>query len=140
MLVPQRGTPKGSALNKNPTFNTKKTQEDYSLSQRLKDYVAQSKNLAPGAGETPDYASITPPSEWISTVNTHEGRFKPFDGHNDQPRSFTSNKNNATAALDILESEHVLLTEGQKKVHLASQNDSRFRGNGYCYAFPFFED
>lgn len=134
MLVPQRGTPKGSVLNMDPKFSTKKTQEDYSLTERVKDYVAQSTDVATGAGETPEDASITPPSEWGSTVNTHEGSFKPLDNHNDQPRPFTANINNTKTASEILESEGVLLTGGQKKVHFAMQNDSRLHGNS-CSSF-----
>lgn len=137
MLVPQRGTSKSLTFDVDRTSNAKKTQEDYSLSQRLKDCGQESKNLASGTGETPEDASITPPSEWGSTVNTHEGSFKPFENHNDQLRSFTADGNNATTALDILEPEHVLLAEGQKKVHFARQSDSRFYGNCYYVLLHF---
>lgn len=120
MLVPQRGTPKDSVLYMDPKLSMKKSQEDSSLHQRLKDCVALSTNVASGAVETPEDASITPPSEWGFAVNTHEGSFKPLDSHNDQNRE---------AALDMLEMENALFPGGQKKVHFAAQNDSRFQGN-----------
>lgn len=126
MLVPHRGAPKGSSKTTGSTFDTKKMEDEGLLSQRLRDCVSRSKDMVSVVGETQDYASIIAPTEWGSTVNTHDESYKKFDGNSEQARSYAGHRTNDTVA-SIMESEHVPLVDGTKRVHFATNNHSRFQ-------------
>lgn len=118
LLGPQRGTSKISDLNASSTVDSKKTQDNVSLNQRMRDY--QTKNIVSIATDTQEDASITPPSISGSILSTREETYKPF-GVQDQPKSAADCKINDSASLLLLESEHV----GQKKVQFALGNNAR---------------
>lgn len=135
MLIPQQGPPKGSTTI-GSTFDTKKTEGEGLISQRLRGCISESKTTVSFVGETPDFASITTPSEWGSTVNMHDESSKMFNGHCEQPKSFAGCRNNNLVASSIVESEPVPLFEGPKKVHFSTGTDARFQGNGCCLISP----
>ncbi|KAK6132377.1 hypothetical protein DH2020_033868 [Rehmannia glutinosa] len=72
-LVPQRETSKESNIRPHSTNDVKKSKEDILHGHRLRASIPQS-NISGGNQEC---ASITPPSEWGSTVKAHEENFKP---------------------------------------------------------------
>ncbi|KAK6132376.1 hypothetical protein DH2020_033897 [Rehmannia glutinosa] len=72
-LVPQRETSKESNIRPHSTNDVKKSKEDILHGHRLRGSIPQS-NISGGNQEC---ASITPPSEWGSTVKAHEENFKP---------------------------------------------------------------
>lgn len=122
LLGPQRGTSKNSDLNASSTVDSKKTQDNVSLSQGVRDY--QTKNMVSIAADTQEDASITLPSISGSILSTQEETYKPF-GVQDKPKSAADCKINESASLLLLESEHV----GQKKVQFALGNNARAQGN-----------
>ncbi|XP_027093223.1 serine/threonine-protein kinase MPS1 [Coffea arabica] len=126
MLVPQRGAPKSSSITTGSTFDIKKIEDEGLLSQKLRDCVSRSKDMVSVVSETPECASINAPSEWGSTVNTRDEGYKKFDGKSKQARSHAGHKTNDTVA-SVMESEHVPLVDGTKRVHFATQTDSRFQ-------------
>ncbi|KAL2467512.1 putative protein kinase 1 [Forsythia ovata] len=128
LMVPQRGTSKESNLNPHPVFDAKKSNEEISPSHRLMDTTSQSKKVVSVSGDTQEDAPISPPSEWGSTINTHEGNFKPCNDHGDQHQPFPGSRSNNTVAPLVIEPEHVPLSEVQKKVRFASENYARTQG------------
>lgn len=123
LLGPQRETSKTSDLNVSSVVDSKKTEGDVSLSQRVRDYVAQTKSMAIGTDAQED-ASITPPSICGSVLSTQEEAYKPF-GVQDQQKSSAGCKINESGSLLLSESEQV----GQKKVQFALGNNGRAQGN-----------
>ncbi|CAI9778113.1 unnamed protein product [Fraxinus pennsylvanica] len=124
LAVPQRGTSKESNLNPHPTYDAKKSNEEILLNHRLMNSTSQSKKVVSFAVDVQEDASISPSSEWSSTIQ--EGNFKPCNDHGDQPQLFSgSRSNNTVASLMVVEPEHVPSSEVQKKVHFASENYAR---------------
>ncbi|XP_070055968.1 serine/threonine-protein kinase MPS1 isoform X3 [Nicotiana tomentosiformis] len=127
-VAPQRGASKGSTLNTDCALDTKKTQDEISLSHRLMECISQPKNIGSVTVEDQEDASM-PPSEYGSTVDAHEENYNSFNSLRDQPRSFAGRRSNITAASSVTECEHVLLAEGQKRVHFAADSTSKLQGN-----------
>lgn len=124
LVAPLRQASRGSTLNKDCTLEAKKTQDEIPLSHRLMECISQPKNIGSDTVEAQEDASM-PPSEYGSTVDAHEENYNSFNSLRDQPRSFTGHRSNITAASVVTECEHVLLAEGQKKVHFAADSTSR---------------
>ncbi|CAN4081353.1 unnamed protein product [Withania somnifera] len=124
LVAPLRQGSRGSTLNKDCTLEAKKTQDEISLSHRLIECISQPKDIGSDTVEAQEDASM-PPSEYGSTVDAHEENYNSFHSLRDQPRSFTGNRSNITAASVVTECEHVLSAEGQKKVHFAADSTSR---------------
>ncbi|XP_022880184.1 protein kinase 3-like isoform X2 [Olea europaea var. sylvestris] len=122
LAVPQRVTSKESDLNPHPTFDAKKSNEEILLSHRLMGSKSQSKKVVSVAVDAQEVAAVSPPSEWGSTINTHEENFKPSNVHGDQSQPFTGSRSNDAVASLVIEPEHVQLSEVQKKVHFASES------------------
>lgn len=115
-------------MNTDCTVEAKKTQDEIPLSHRLMECLSQPKSIGSDTVEAQEDASM-PPSEYGSTVDAHEENYNSFNSLRDQPRSFTGHRSNITSASLGTESEHVLLAEGQKKVHFAVDSTSRSQGN-----------
>ncbi|XP_016569991.1 serine/threonine-protein kinase MPS1 isoform X2 [Capsicum annuum] len=124
LVGPLRQASRGSTLNTDCTVEAKKTQDEIPLSHRLMECISQPKNIGSDTVEAQEDASM-PPSEYGSTVDTHGENYNSFNSLRDQPRSFTGQRSNITAASIVTECEHSLLAEGQKKVHFAADNTSR---------------
>ncbi|OIT28864.1 PREDICTED: serine/threonine-protein kinase mph1 isoform X1 [Nicotiana attenuata] len=122
-VAPQRGASKGSTLNRDCALDTKKTQDEISLSHRLMECISQPKNI--GSVNVEAQEDAMPPSEYGSTVDAHEENYNSFNSLRDQPRSFTGRRSNITAASSVTECEHILLAEGQKRVHFAADSSSK---------------
>ncbi|XP_051139045.1 serine/threonine-protein kinase MPS1 isoform X2 [Andrographis paniculata] len=111
-VVPQRGTPKGS--NHVPTNDQSK--EDAPPGDRLRVSEQQSKTAAPATGYNQEDASITPPSEWGSTVNAQNKSI----AQRDQSRlHITSGVNDAVTSLGA--EPRAAVAEVQRKVHFSSE-------------------
>ncbi|XP_075088967.1 serine/threonine-protein kinase MPS1-like isoform X3 [Nicotiana tabacum] len=126
-VAPQRGASKGSTLNTDCALDTKKTQDEISLSHRLMECISQPKNIGSVTVEAQEDAML--PSEYGSTVDAHEENYNSFNSLRDQPRSFTGRRSNITAASSVTECEHILLAEGQKRVHFAAESTSKSQGS-----------
>lgn len=126
-MAPQRGASKGSTLNTDCALDTKKTQDEISLSHRLMECISQPKNIGSVTVEAQEDAML--PSEYGSTVDAHEENYNSFNSLRDQPRSFTGRRSNITAASSVTECEHILLAEGQKRVHFAAESTSKSQGS-----------
>lgn len=124
LVAPLRQASRGSIVNTDCTVEAKKTQDEIPLSHRLMECISQPKNIGSDTVEAQEDASM-PPSEYGSTVDAHEENFNSFNSLRDQPRSFTGHRSNITSASLGTECEHVLLAEGQKKVHFADDSTSR---------------
>ncbi|XP_006351871.1 serine/threonine-protein kinase mph1 isoform X2 [Solanum tuberosum] len=123
-VAPVRQASRGSTVNTDCTVEAKKTQDEIPLSHRLMECISQPKNIGSDTVEAQEDASM-PPSEYGSTVDVHEENYNSFNSLRDQPRSFTGHRSNITSASLGTECEHVLLAEGQKKVHFAADSTSR---------------
>ncbi|XP_055834651.1 serine/threonine-protein kinase MPS1 [Solanum dulcamara] len=124
LVAPLRQASRGSTVNTDCTVEAKKTQDEIPLSHRLMECISQPKSIGSDTVEAQEDASM-PPSEYGSTVDAHEENYNSFNSLRDQPRSFTGHRSNITSASLGTESEHVLLAEGQKKVHFAVDSTSR---------------
>ncbi|CAN4121071.1 unnamed protein product [Withania somnifera] len=123
LVAPLRQASRGTS-NRDCTLEAKKTQDETPLSHRLMECISQPKNIGSDTVETQEDASM-PPSEYGSTVDAHEDNYDSFNSLRDHPRSFTDHRSNIGAASVVTECEHVLLAEGQKKVHFAADSTSR---------------
>lgn len=122
LVAPLRQASRGPTVNTDCTLEAKKTQDEIPLSHRLMECISQPKNIGSDTVEAQEGASM-PPSEYGS--DAHEENYNSFNSLRDQPRSFTGHRSNITAASLVTECEHVLLAEGQKKVHFAADSTSR---------------
>ncbi|WMV54106.1 hypothetical protein MTR67_047491 [Solanum verrucosum] len=126
-VAPVRQASRGSTVNTDCTVEAKKTQDEIPLSHRLMECISQPKNICSDTVEAQEDASM-PPSEYGSTVDMHEENYNSFNSLRDQPKSFTGHRSNITSASLGTDCEHVLLAEGQKKVHFAADSTSRSQG------------
>ncbi|KAK6114863.1 hypothetical protein DH2020_007132 [Rehmannia glutinosa] len=124
-LVPQRETSKESNIRPHSTNDVKKSKEDILHGHRLRASIPQS-NISGGNQEC---ASITPPSEWGSTVKAHEENFKPCNTQGDQHGlSIRSEINDAVALAGVEPEPGNVAAEVQRKVHFSSENIATSRG------------
>lgn len=107
----------------------KKAHDDILASHRLQGCISQPKNTASVVREIHEDESVTPPSDWNSTVNTHEQDFRSMNAQRDQIRSFEGCQSNITLESTVARSVDIPLVEGQKKVHYAADYNSRSQGN-----------
>lgn len=137
LVAPLRQASRGSTVNTDCTVEAKKTQDEIPLSHRLMECISQPKNISSDTVEAQEDASM-PPSEYGSTVDAHEENYNSFNSLRDQPRSFTGHRSNITSASLGTDCEHVLLAEGQKKVHFAADSTSRSQGNVIWSIYELF--
>ncbi|KAH7843619.1 hypothetical protein Vadar_018830 [Vaccinium darrowii] len=122
--VPQRETTKSSASNLGPTEGPRKTEQEVPGN----DSITQTVNTGPVLCETQLDASVTLPSICGTNTNTCEVGIKPFDEKRDHPRNFADDKSNETVTSLLVESQHVPIVDGQKKVQFSFGSNSRSRG------------
>ncbi|GFS41776.1 putative protein kinase 1 [Actinidia rufa] len=129
-VVPQRETSKGSASDLGPAVDLKKSQDEVfrSHDSRIGDCFSQTQNVVPVVLENQADASITPPSMSGTITNTYEDISKPFGVQRDQSRSFADNRNSVGVASALVQSRHVPLVDGQKKVQFSLGNNARSQG------------
>lgn len=125
MLVPQREAPKSSASNLGPTVDPRKTKEDVLGNSS----IAQTVNTGPVVCETQLDASMTLPFMCGTNTNSCEDDVKPFDVKRDQTRNFADYKSNETVTSVLVESQHVPMVDGRKKVQFSLGSNSRSQGN-----------
>ncbi|KAG9156343.1 hypothetical protein Leryth_009214 [Lithospermum erythrorhizon] len=118
-MVPQQGSSKEHRPMV-PKMEVKKSRDVISLRQQLRDCVSQPKDVVSVTNEAQEDTSITAPSEWCSSVDNLEGGTQAFNTNGNQLISFTEHRSNETVASLPVESQHVPLVEGQKKVHFVS--------------------
>ncbi|GER49218.1 kinase family protein [Striga asiatica] len=115
-LVPQQESSKESNLEPQSTNVAKSSKDDILQGPRLRGSIPQSKI----SGENHEAASITPPSEWGTTVNTNEENPKPFHIQRAQPGlSVRSGVNDAVAS--GVEPGNAV-ADVRRKVHFPSEN------------------
>ncbi|KAK6115552.1 hypothetical protein DH2020_007821 [Rehmannia glutinosa] len=125
--VRQPEATKDSNLQPYLTFDAKINKEDVPQSHRPRVSISQSKNVETMTGQNQEDASITPPSEWGSTVNTLQQNIKPSNAQRDQPARSGSNDTVAVETGNVL-------AEVQKKVHFATEKNAKSCGK------LFFQD
>ncbi|KAK3019763.1 hypothetical protein RJ639_003750 [Escallonia herrerae] len=94
LVGPQRETSKWSNSNVGAVVETKKMQDEISVSQRVRDYVMQTKSIVSVVTETQEDGLIT-----------CEEHLKHFDARKDQPLA-TGGKNNDTVSSSFVEYEY----------------------------------
>lgn len=124
-LVPHREISKDSNIKPHLTFDAKNSKEDVPQGHRLRFSVSHSKNMVTVTGENQEDGSMSPPSEWGSTVNTLEKDLR------DQPGDSAGSANNDIVAVETGN----VLAEVQKKVHFATDNDATSHGN-FVFQIP----
>nr|GMD81904.1 serine/threonine-protein kinase mph1 isoform X1 [Ipomoea batatas] len=127
-LLPRREVSNSSTKSVDPMCDMKKAHDDILASHRLQGCISQPKNIASVVRETHEDESVTPPSDWNSTVNTHEQDFRSMNAQRDQIRSFEGCQSNITLESTVARSVDIPLVEGQKKVHYAADYNSRSQG------------
>ncbi|XP_031099171.1 serine/threonine-protein kinase MPS1 isoform X2 [Ipomoea triloba] len=127
-LLPRREVSNSSTKSVDPMCDMKKAHDDILASHRLQGCISQPKNTASVVREIHEDESVTPPSDWNSTVNTHEQDFRSMNAQRDQIRSFEGCQSNITLESTVARSEDIPLVEGQKKVHYAADYNSRSQG------------
>ncbi|KAA8538547.1 hypothetical protein F0562_028155 [Nyssa sinensis] len=128
ILVPRRETSKTSASKVGSTVDTKKTQDEISLSQKVRDSTVQANNMVSVVGETQEDASITLPSISGTIINTYEESYKPYDVQRDQPRPTIGCKNNDIISSSLVEPRQLPSVDIQKKVQFSLGNIARSQG------------
>ncbi|PIM99947.1 hypothetical protein CDL12_27551 [Handroanthus impetiginosus] len=101
--------------------------EDVSQAHGLRVSGSQSINMASVAGESPEDASMSLPSELRSTGNTLEENFKLLNAQRDQPGISARSGSNDIV---VVETGNVL-AELQKKVHFTTKNNATSRKMGW---------
>ncbi|XP_019180032.1 PREDICTED: MAP kinase kinase MKK1/SSP32 isoform X2 [Ipomoea nil] len=127
-LLPRREVSNSSTKSVDPMCDMKKAHDDILASHRLQGCISQPKNTASVVRETHEDELVTPPSGWNSTVNTHEQDFRSMNAQRDQIRSFEGCQSNITLESTVARSVDIPLVEGQKKVHYATDYNSRSQG------------
>ncbi|XP_075518994.1 serine/threonine-protein kinase MPS1-like isoform X2 [Primulina tabacum] len=123
LLLPQRETSKKSIL-KPSTIYAKKGKEEIAQGDRPSGSIPKSIIGVSVAGDNQENASITPPSQWGSSLNTQDENFKPCNFQRDQSGiSLMSGSRVAIASSDA-ESGCIPVAEVQKKVHFSSRNNA----------------
>ncbi|PIN00063.1 hypothetical protein CDL12_27434 [Handroanthus impetiginosus] len=122
-LVPHREASKDSNTKPYVTFDAKNRKEDVSQAHGLRVSGSQSINMASVAGENPEDASMSLPSELGSTRNTLEENFKLLNAQRDQPGISARSGSNDIV---VVETGNVL-AELQKKVHFTTENNATSR-------------
>ncbi|XP_073024657.1 serine/threonine-protein kinase MPS1-like isoform X1 [Primulina eburnea] len=123
LLLPQRETSKKSIL-KPSTIYAKKGKEEIAQGDRPSSSIPKSIIGVSVAGDNQENASITPPSQWGSSLNTQDENFKPCNFQRDQPGiSLMSGSRVAIASSDA-ESGCIPVADVQKKVHFSSGNNA----------------
>lgn len=132
-FVPQRQISKSSASKLGPTFDLDKYQDEVfgGRSHGVGDFIAQTVNEVPGVNEDQIDASITPPSMSGTITNTFGESGKASDIQQDQSIFFADNKCNSAATSLLVDSQHVPVVGGQKKVQFSLGNNARSHGNGF---------
>ncbi|KAG8389715.1 hypothetical protein BUALT_Bualt01G0007500 [Buddleja alternifolia] len=123
-LVPQRETLKDSTTKPHSTLDAKSSKEDIPQGHISRVSISHSKNVVSATGEKQEDASITPPSEWGSTISTLEENFKTFNAQRDQTGPSARSGSNHTVASSAVENVEV-----KKKVHFATENNATSREN-----------
>ncbi|KAL6525151.1 hypothetical protein OROMI_030744 [Orobanche minor] len=122
-LVPQQETSKESNLKPHAANDVKKSKDDILQDRRLRGPIRQSKI----SGGNHEDSSITPPSDWGTSVNTHEEYPKPLPTQRTQPgHSIRSGINDAVATSCVEPGNAV--AEVQRKVHFSHENIAISRG------------
>ncbi|GFQ02435.1 probable serine/threonine-protein kinase mps1 [Phtheirospermum japonicum] len=121
-LVPQQETAKESNPKPQST-NDAKNSKEVLQSRRLRGFNPQSKII----GENHEDASITPPSEWGTTVNTPIENPKPLRTQINQPGPSIRPGINDAVASAVAEPGNAV-AEVQRKVHFSSENIGTPRG------------
>ncbi|PIN12989.1 serine/threonine and tyrosine kinase [Handroanthus impetiginosus] len=126
-LVPGQETSKESNTKPCQALDAKKSKEEIPKSRRLRGSVPQSKVMVSLRGETQEDASLTPPSECGTTVNTHEAKVKPYDTQGNQPGLSTRSGSNDAVVSSGGEPGNPP-AEVQRKVHFSTENIATSRG------------
>ncbi|KAL0326235.1 UNVERIFIED_CONTAM: Serine/threonine-protein kinase MPS1 [Sesamum radiatum] len=127
MLVPQQETSKESNMKPHSAIAAKKSKEDVLQGHRLMSSIRESKTTVSVTGDNQEDASITPPSEWGTTVNAHEENFKPCNDQRDQPGlSIRSRINDAVASSGVKPEK--VLAEVRRKVHFSTEKIATSQG------------
>ncbi|KAL0438046.1 UNVERIFIED_CONTAM: Serine/threonine-protein kinase MPS1 [Sesamum latifolium] len=127
MLVPQQETSKESNMKPHSEIDAKKSKEDILQGNRLMGSIRESKTTISVTGDNQEDASITPPSEWGTTVNAHEENFKPCNDQRDQPElSIRSGINDAVASSGVKPEK--ILAEVRRKVHFSTEKIATSQG------------
>ncbi|KAK4391130.1 Serine/threonine-protein kinase MPS1 [Sesamum angolense] len=127
MLVPQQETSKESNMKPHSAIAAKKSKEDVLQGHRLMSSIRESKTTVSVTGDNQEDASITPPSEWGTTVNAHEENFKPCNDQRDQPGlSIRSGINDAVASSGVKPEK--VLAEVRRKVHFSTERIATSQG------------
>ncbi|KAL8030920.1 hypothetical protein ABFX02_14G317700 [Erythranthe guttata] len=122
-LVHRQETSKDSNIKPYLTFDAKNTKEDFQQGHRSMVSVSESKNMVSVTEENQEAISITPHSEWGSTVTTLEQNFKPFNAQRDQPGLAARSGSNDKGVVGTGN----CLAEVQKKVRFATEANASSR-------------
>ncbi|XP_011097727.2 LOW QUALITY PROTEIN: uncharacterized protein LOC105176570 [Sesamum indicum] len=126
MLVPQQETSKESNMKPHSAIDAKKSKEDIQQGHRLMGSIRESKTTVSITGDNQEDASITPPSEWGTTVNAHEENL-PCNNQRDQPGlSIRSGVNDAVASSGVKPEK--VLAEVRRKVHFSTEKIAKSHG------------
>ncbi|KAL2231960.1 UNVERIFIED_CONTAM: Serine/threonine-protein kinase MPS1 [Sesamum indicum] len=126
MLVPQKETSKESNTKPHSAIDAKKSKEDILQGHRLMSSIRESKTTVSITGDNQEDASITPPSEWGTTVNAHEENL-PCNNQRDQPGlSIRSGVNDAVASSGVKPEK--VLAEVRRKVHFSTEKIAKSHG------------
>ncbi|KZV42819.1 serine/threonine-protein kinase mph1 [Dorcoceras hygrometricum] len=123
LLVPQRETSKKSILKPSSTTYAKRGKEEIVQGDRPSGSIPKSEIGVSVAGDNQEDASITPPSQWGSSLNTQDENFKPCNFQGDQSGISRSGSRVAIASSDA-EFGCVPVADVQKKVHFSSGNNA----------------
>lgn len=127
ILVPRRETSKITASNVVPTIDAKKSQDvrpSMHQGNTGKELVVEIRNKVSVVGETEEDAPITPPS--ISGSITNED---PYDVQRVQCKPVSGCKNTDGVSFSHVESQHVPVVDGQKKVQFLLGKNASSQGN-----------
>lgn len=127
ILVPRRETSKITASNVVPTIDAKKSQDarpSMHQGNTGKELVVEIRNKVSVVGETEEDAPITPPS--ISGSITNEDL---YDVQRVQCKPVAGCKNTDGVSFSHVESQHVPVVDGQKKVQFLLGKNASSQGN-----------
>ncbi|VFQ86377.1 unnamed protein product [Cuscuta campestris] len=129
--VPRREVSRSSITSVGSTCDMQKGHVDILVSHNLQGCISQTQNTVSVVRESQEDASVTPRSDWNSTLSTNEQDFRPLNARGDQVGSTEGHQSNITFESAVASNPDVPLAEGKKKVHYATDYNPRSQGIGW---------
>ncbi|VFQ66017.1 unnamed protein product [Cuscuta campestris] len=129
--VPRREVSRSSITSVGSTCDMQKGHVDILVSHNLQGCISQTQNTVSVVRESQEDASVTPRSDWNSTLSTNEQDFRPLNARGDQVGSTEGHQSNITFESAVVSNPDVPLAEGKKKVHYATDYNPRSQGIGW---------